>query len=156
MSRILVVDDESGWRDLCCEKLAEMGHSCIATGDPGEVLPLVKSNRPDLLVLDMRIPVGGRLLLGAVGEEYPELPVVVHTVYGGYRQDPEIVKHARFAVKSPGLDELVREVRDVLSVTPEAAARSQGIAHRGAAGMESVPVDSGYRKGVLMDDRRKG
>jgi len=114
MAKILVVDDEAEWRELCQARLSELGHEVRATGDCLDALMELKRAPPDVVVLDLRMPVSGRTMLQAITEDFPGLPVVVHTVFSGYRDDPAFAGVAGFAVKSPDLADLVGAVEGVL------------------------------------------
>jgi CheY-like chemotaxis protein len=121
MADILVVDDESVWRELCGEKLRQMGHRAIPCADCVEALEKIKSEAPDLVVLDLRMPVSGRSMLRALRQDWPRMPVVIHTVYSAYRDDPDLAARAHFALKSPGLEELVSKIRELVGGEKEAA-----------------------------------
>jgi DNA-binding NtrC family response regulator len=102
----MVIDDEAVWRDLCSERLEAKGHRVSTCDDCAEALQQIRTERPDLVVLDLRMPISGRSMLQALRQDWPEMPVVIHTVYSAYRADPELVHAAHFAVKSPDLKEL--------------------------------------------------
>jgi DNA-binding NtrC family response regulator len=106
MARIMVIDDEANWRDLCEASLSEDGHEIEAIADCSRALRRIKEAPPDLVLLDLRMPVSGRLMLGAIRAECPELPVVIHSNYSGYRDDPELRTAAGFVVKSTDLTAL--------------------------------------------------
>jgi DNA-binding NtrC family response regulator len=114
MAKIMVVDDEKEWRELCRSKLSELGHDVRTTDDCLEALIEMRRETPDIMVLDLRMPVSGRTMLQDVREDFPGLPVIVHTVYGGYRDDPTLTAIAGFAVKSPDLSELTLAVEEIL------------------------------------------
>ena len=114
MAKILVVDDEAEWRELCQARLSELGHEVRATGDCLDALMELKRAPPDVVVLDLRMPVSGRTMLQAITEDFPGLPVVVHTVFSGYRDDPAFAGVAGFAVKSPDLADLVGAVESLV------------------------------------------
>lgn len=113
MAKIVVVDDEVEWRELCQAKLSELGHEVRTTGDCLDALLEMKRELPDMVVLDLRMPISGRTMLQAIAEDFPGLPVIVHTVYSGYRDDPSLTGVAGFAVKNPDLAELAEAVDGV-------------------------------------------
>lgn len=129
MARIVLVDDEGVWRELCRVTLCDLGHEVRTTGDCLEALKEMRRELPDLVILDLRMPVSGQALLYAIRDEFPALPVIVHTVYDGYRHDPSLAGVAGFAVKSPGMGELTEVVG---RVTREL--RPGGGAHPGSGG----------------------
>ena len=110
MARIMVIDDEANWRDLCEAALTEAGHEVEVVADCSRALRQIKQAPPDLVLLDLRMPVSGRLMFGAIREECPELPVVIHSNYGGYSDDPELRAASAFVVKSTDLTALKEAV----------------------------------------------
>ena len=55
--RILLVEDDRELRDALAEALEEEGHEVIAVGDGKEALREMRSQRPDVVVLDLMMPV---------------------------------------------------------------------------------------------------
>ncbi|MEN6509447.1 MAG: response regulator [Smithella sp.] len=56
MSKILIVDDEKDIVDLVSYNLEREGFSTIKVLDGGKVLATVKSQKPDLIILDLMLP----------------------------------------------------------------------------------------------------
>ena len=59
MAKILVVEDEPSLRKLLQYQLSKIGHEIRVAGDGEQALALVKSERPDLVLLDVMLPVMG-------------------------------------------------------------------------------------------------
>lgn len=80
--RILVVDDEPGIVDIAKANLEGYGYSVIAAYDGVEALRLIKSEKPDLVVLDILMPeIDGWDVLEEI-ESQPEfsgIPVIMLT-----------------------------------------------------------------------------
>jgi len=114
VAKILVVDDEPDWLELSRETLEDLGHEVTAVGDPVEILEAVVRGRPDVVVLDIRMPISGRLMIESVRRNRPGVPVIVHTAYGGYRNDPDFAVASAFVVKSTDFKGLVAAVDGVL------------------------------------------
>lgn len=54
---VLVADDEKGIRDMLSLALPALGHRVVGTaGDGAEAVALARSLRPDLLIIDVRMP----------------------------------------------------------------------------------------------------
>jgi len=81
LKRILVVDDEPGWLALTSERLAPLGYEVITTTDFMEALEIAETVEIDLMVLDIKMPSDGRILFRLMRSEWPDLPVLIHTVY---------------------------------------------------------------------------
>jgi len=56
MAKILIVDDEKDIVDLISYNLEREGFSTIKAFDGGSVLAIVKSQKPDLIILDLMLP----------------------------------------------------------------------------------------------------
>ena len=115
MAKILVLDDEQHWLELVRNKLSGLGHEILTTTDCVEAIGKMRADLPDLVIVDLRMPVSGGTMLMMLREDWPDIPVVVHTVYGGYRDAPQLSGMAGFAVKNPELTELVDVVDGVLA-----------------------------------------
>jgi len=122
VARIMVIDDEAVWRELCAERLTAMGHEVSTCGDCSEALERIRSDAPDLVVLDLRMPISGRSMLSALRQDRPDLPVIIHTVYSAYRDDPGLASDTQFAVKSPDLRELMAVVESHVAHGQQASA----------------------------------
>lgn len=57
MSRVLIVDDEQDVLDLAQEVLEDAGYTVLSTPDGEAVSELVSSFQPDLILLDVVLPV---------------------------------------------------------------------------------------------------
>ena len=79
MSRILVVEDEPKLASLVADYLKAAGYEahCIANGL--EVVPWVKSSRPDLIVLDLMLPGRDGLEICKELRTFSDLPVIMVT-----------------------------------------------------------------------------
>jgi DNA-binding NtrC family response regulator len=77
--RILVVDDERDIVDTLTEHF-ETTYDVAAALDGAHAIKLVRKKRPDLILLDLRMPgLGGLDVLKAVKQIDPKVPVVVIT-----------------------------------------------------------------------------
>jgi DNA-binding response OmpR family regulator len=56
-SRVLVVDDEEGIRALCRVNLELSGFDVLEAGDGREAVDLARSEQPDVIFLDLMMPV---------------------------------------------------------------------------------------------------
>jgi two-component system alkaline phosphatase synthesis response regulator PhoP len=82
MARVLVVDDEPDVLLLCRLNLEQRGHQVLEAPNGDEALQLARSDRPDLVVLDLMLPgIDGYQVLQELraGEETSEVPVLVLT-----------------------------------------------------------------------------
>jgi DNA-binding NtrC family response regulator len=79
---ILIVDDDDSLRGACCEIARNMGFTVHGADTVPAARALLKHQPVDLLLLDMKLPGGGGLLLlEEVKALHPETAVVVMTAY---------------------------------------------------------------------------
>ena len=57
MTKILVVEDESDIRELLVDILGDCGYDVVQAGDGGAALAVVNQERPDIILLDVMMPV---------------------------------------------------------------------------------------------------
>ncbi len=57
MSKILLVEDDSTNRDIISRYLALLGYRIVVAVDGMQAVTLAQTERPDLILMDMRLPV---------------------------------------------------------------------------------------------------
>jgi len=81
-----------------------------------QVLPLIRRLQPDLVLLDLRMPMDGLTCLTKIRKEFPDLKVAILSV----SQDPELIQTAlkrganAYIVKSIDPDDLAGALRQAL------------------------------------------
>ena len=81
--KILVLDDEPGFREEIGEFLTHTGYDILPAGLPSEALKLLEKNRFDVALFDVRLPeMDGLTLLSKVKEKYPAMDIVIMTGFG--------------------------------------------------------------------------
>jgi DNA-binding NtrC family response regulator len=79
---VLVVDDDAPMRRTCSEVAAAMGCAVVVADSVQAAQGILRFQKVDLLLLDLRLPGGGGLtLLEQVKATYPETGVVVMTAF---------------------------------------------------------------------------
>jgi len=115
MNKIMVVDDEENIRFLYKEELMDEGYEVILASGGHEALELLKTNRPDLVTLDIKMPeMDGIETLRRIKEIDKELPVILCTAYGQYKQDFSSWASDAYVVKSADLKELKDTIKKIL------------------------------------------
>jgi len=113
--KILVVDDELSIRILYREELEEDGYTVITASDGDEALRKIKSDKPDLVTLDIRMPgMDGIEVLHRIREMDKEIPVIMSTAYGEYRNDFNVWASDAYVVKTANLSELKETIGRLL------------------------------------------
>jgi two-component system, NtrC family, response regulator HydG len=96
-ARVLVVDDEPDMVENCVRILRRAGYRCLSTTDPDRVLSLLESERPDLVLTDLKMPgLDGFAVLRRVQEIDPGLPVVVVTAFATIESAVKAIKEGAF------------------------------------------------------------
>ena len=107
MSKILVVDDDQGVRMLYADELADEGYEVVTCGDGSRLMEFINKERPDLVVMDIRLgKYDGLDLLQDIRNAYDKLPVIICTAYPSFRQDLKSVAADDYVLKSSDLREL--------------------------------------------------
>ena len=116
MKTILVVDDEQNIRFLYKEELEDEGYqvSVAATGE--EALKILDTKTPDLIVLDIKMPgMDGIELMRKIKEDKGDIPIVLCSAYGRYKQDFRVWASDAYVVKSADLTELKLTVKEIFN-----------------------------------------
>ena len=85
MAKILVVEDEPSLQKLLEYQLKRIGHEIVVAPDGRQALALVNSDRSDLVLLDVMLPVmGGFQVLKAMQEDRStsDIPVIMLSAKG--------------------------------------------------------------------------
>ena len=83
MAKILVIDDEQGIRDLLDTILSRKGYDVVLAESGRKGLELFRRERPDVIVLDLKMPgMDGLTVLQQVRSLNPKQPVIILTGAG--------------------------------------------------------------------------
>jgi len=83
-TRVLVVEDFADNRDLLTEYLTFRGFAVTAAADGESALRSVREQRPDVILMDLRMPdISGIDTLIAIRSEFPEARVIMLTTFEG-------------------------------------------------------------------------
>jgi len=115
MKKILIVEDEKAQQILYEEELSEMGYSLQIASNGEEALQMARSERPDLVILDIKMPgISGLDVLQDLLNDEPRIPVIINTAYTHYKDDFMSWAADEYIVKSSDLTELKNAVRKIL------------------------------------------
>ena len=96
MARILIADDDPHTLIMLEFKLKSLGHEVISANDGGQALEVAESQSPDLVLLDLNMPVlDGFQVLRRLksGSGTKDIPVIMLSAHG---QESEIVTGLEF------------------------------------------------------------
>jgi DNA-binding NtrC family response regulator len=101
---ILLVEDKDSLRTMLRRSLEAQGHVIVEAVDLPGAVAAIRESRPDLVISDLRLPVGdGFGVLRAAKDDDPDLPVIVMTAYGS-------IQDAVAAMKEGALDFLAKPI----------------------------------------------
>ena len=93
----LIIDDEPDIRELLEITLKRMGIDCCCAGDLTGAKQLLKEQKFDICLTDMRLPDGnGVEFVSYVQEHYPNMPVAVITAHGSMETAIQALKSGAF------------------------------------------------------------
>src|SRR5262245_30901439 len=112
---VLVVDDEQSIRHFVGCSLGDAGYRVTMAGSGAEAIERFRSDAPDVVVLDMKLPdADGLDLLVQMKQESPEVTVVLVTAVADVKKAVEAMRRGAFYFlrKPLALDELEGLVRE--------------------------------------------
>src|SRR3989338_6806455 len=91
--KIMVVDDEKSIRQSLYDVLRDEGFDVILAGDGHKALKMLDSNRPDLVILDIWMPVmDGTEVLKEIKARQPDLQVIMISGHGNIEAAVKTIK----------------------------------------------------------------
>lgn len=111
MKRILVIDDDPAIRFLYEEELLEEGYDVISSDGGKGVLQLIANQRPDLILLDLKLGGGSGLdLLQDIRKESWTIPVILLTACASFKVDSKTVSAHAYVTKNSDLTQLKLQI----------------------------------------------
>jgi DNA-binding NtrC family response regulator len=116
-ARVLVVDDRAEMAEMIADDLCARGYDGVAVTSGREALHVLKTQRIDVLVTDLRMPeIDGLSLLRSSVALDPSRPVIMMTAYGALDSAMEATRRGAFqyVMKPFRLEALVRVLDQAL------------------------------------------
>lgn len=120
MHRILVIDDESSIRELLKDFLTSKSFEVVTASDGESGLALLKSDKFDLLLLDLMMPgLSGLDILREINAEKIDIPSIMITAYASVPTAVEAIKLGAFdyITKPFVLDDVYMAIKRALDVS---------------------------------------
>ncbi|MEO7191767.1 MAG: sigma-54 dependent transcriptional regulator [Vicinamibacterales bacterium] len=114
---LLLVDDETGFRDVIAERLGESGFVVTQAGTGEDAVERLKQFAFDILITDLRLPgVDGRAVLDEALARYPDIIAIVITGFATVREAVEVTRRGAegFITKPFQFEELLHELTAAL------------------------------------------
>ncbi len=95
--KVLVVDDEKSMRKNLADLLGSLKYDIIEAGDGDEALIRFREEKPQLVILDINLPVkNGMEVLEEMKKIYPDVPVIIFTAFGTSERAMKAIKLGAF------------------------------------------------------------
>jgi len=115
-SKLLIVDDEKNIRLLYKREFEFEGYEIELAENGMECLRKIESFKPDLVILDIRMPgIDGLETLNQILGKNNVLPVVINSAYSSYKDNFMSWSADAYVVKSSDLTELKTKVKELLA-----------------------------------------
>ena len=113
--KILIVDDEENIRFLYKHEIEYEGYQTVLACDGKDCLEKLKTESPDIIILDIRMPkMDGLEAIGKIIEFKKDIPIIINTAYSNYKEDFISWAADAYVVKSFNLDDLKSTIKEVL------------------------------------------
>jgi CheY-like chemotaxis protein len=119
MKRVLVVDDEPDILRVVSFRFKKAGYEVLTANNGKTALDLISVNKPDLILLDLRMPVmGGDEVCAKIKSDtlFKEIPVILLTASSGDKiaKKAEELKADDYMVKPFDSDVLLKKVQKLI------------------------------------------
>ena len=115
MKKVLVADDEPAIRKLYERELRKEGYEVLFATNGQEAIRMVREGRPDVIVMDIRMPgMDGIEAMSRILEENNELPVIINTAFSSYKDNFLSWSADAYLTKSADLTELKGTIRTII------------------------------------------
>ncbi len=116
MTTILIVEDDKNQRLLYEQELSREGYRIVTASDGKEALEKVKEQLPDIVVMDINMPVmDGIETMGKILSRNKGVPVIINTAYSNYKDSFMTWAADAYVVKSSDLSELKCKIREIIT-----------------------------------------
>jgi two-component system response regulator (stage 0 sporulation protein F) len=114
-TRILIADDEPNIRLLYKSELEADGYDVVVAVDGKDAVAKVDEARPDLVVLDIRMPgIDGVEALGRILDKHRTMPVILNTAFSSYQDNFMTWSADAYVEKSGDVSVLKTKIAEVL------------------------------------------
>ena len=156
---VLIVDDDDEVRNLCAAIVSNVGFLPRAASSTVEARTLLGQGKPDLVLLDLRLPDGdGTDLLKEIKENSPQTEVIVITAYGTIRSAVDAMKMGayHYITKPFSTRDMIVLLRNAARRHPEKSSSIQAADDLDSEGFHGIIGVSSCMKKIYSLIRRLG
>lgn len=129
LPKILLVDDEKEFVETISERLKTRNLESTVVYDGEEALERVKTDEPDVVVLDLQMPgIGGIETLRRLKRTHPMIEIIILTGHGSEKEEALAAEYGAFAYlqKPVNIEVLAQTMRDAYKKVNESKAADGG------------------------------
>ena len=120
---LLIVEDDVNQRALYEEEMRDEGYEVVTASDGRQALQVASDAHPDLVIMDVNMPVmDGLDTMSRLIEVDRHMPVIIHTAYASYKESFASWSADAYVIKSGDLSGLKEKVRELLDARNPATA----------------------------------
>jgi DNA-binding NtrC family response regulator len=151
MAKIVIIDDEAAILELMSKLCRQSGHTVFGCQTGSEGLSQIRSQKPDLVIVDLRIgDVNGLDIVKMCRAEFPDLAVIMVTGHGSVETAVEAMRLGAFdyLTKPFDLGDMIKTVNLALQrgATPSPAAITQSTLSRTPASSKLIGHSDAIQK----------
>jgi DNA-binding NtrC family response regulator len=123
MAKVVIIDDESSILELMSKLCKSVGHTVFSCLTGAEGLAAVRANKPELVIVDLRIgDISGLDIVKTCTEECPDTAVIMVTGHGSVETAVEAMRLGAFDYLTKPFD-----LGDLIKTVNQALARSKPV-----------------------------
>jgi two-component system, response regulator, stage 0 sporulation protein F len=116
MDTILIVEDDRNLLRLYQAEMQTEGYRVLVAQNGNEAADRVVKERPDLIVMDIRMPdKDGLDAMAEILHNHGKIPIILNSAYSSYRDDFLTWAADAYILKSGDLEPLKNKVREILA-----------------------------------------
>lgn len=141
MADILIVDDEPSVADAFTRFLRFDGHTARVAGSGEDALAQLEQGKPDLVVMDVRMPgLSGLETLAEMRRRFPDLYVIIMTAFGTSQTSIDAIRAGAFDYLTKPLD--LGQLRQVIekALSSQRVRQTLGLVERGLSAAPAMLV----------------
>ena len=150
--RLLLVDDEEGFRAAIARRLAKRGLNSLQASDGAQCLDILGENPMDVVVLDVKMPgISGIDTLRAIKQAFKRIQVILLTGNVAIADGVEGIKAGAFdyLTKPVELDHLINKIRQAFAMSHLEEEKQKQVEYRAKLEKKMIDTDRLVSLGIL-------